>query len=466
MTDFFDARRLRQLLFFLVVVLTFEGIARKCAPMSIRVPLFFLKDGIILVMALFVIRMPMAQMLMPLWNAYMLLAFLIFPPILATAWHDPLLAVFGAKQYILYPIVGFATFMAFENSSKESILSFFRWISLLIIPTTALALVQARLPADHWLNMSVSGETIRGFGAGGELRVSSTFSFVAQYCAFLNAEIFIVMFALHGWRKQNLIWKVIVLGLIPALVLGSYITGSRGAVVGNLSIVILGAMLVLPNFRFRSVMQILIIIGFLYGMVQLVNYYSPRSTAAFSARENGQLIGFSSEIRERVFGAYFSLEADKSLKTFFGNGLGVMSNGSNTFSSYADSWRSHYWTETDFATTLFEGGYYLVLIWYGFRIFVILMTLGHFLSDITPEFIVTAAFCEAFVIIVGTLGTLALQPPIAIWWWLGVGTIMLFSWKCIEPPEVIQKREEVVPPPPRRKIRGRSLYADVIHPRK
>jgi hypothetical protein len=129
-------------------------------------------------------------------------------------------------------------------------------------------------------------------------------------------------------------------------------------------------------------------------------------------------------------------------------------------------WRAHSWTETDYATTIFEGGYYLVLVWYGFRAYVILVTLRHFLTAVTPDYLVSIAYCQAFVIVVGTLGTLALQPPIAIWWWLGVGTTVLFSWKCIEPPDREQKRQEVQLPPPRRKIRGRSLYADVIHPPK
>ncbi len=58
------------------------------------------------------------------------------PPFLLTFWHDPLLAVFGAKQYLLYPMVGFATFYAFQRTKVEDILRYFRWISLLVIPTS------------------------------------------------------------------------------------------------------------------------------------------------------------------------------------------------------------------------------------------------------------------------------------------------------------------------------------------
>jgi hypothetical protein len=466
MTDPIYARRLRQLLYLLVILLTFEGIARKAAPSQLRVPIFLLKDVFVLIMGTYVLRMPLPAMLQSLGKAYIFLMVLLVPPLLVTAVHDPLLAVFGAKQYLLYPIVGFATYLAFEDSKQEAILTFYRRISLLIIPTTLFAVVQSRLPSDHWINMSVSGESLRGFSAGGELRVSSTFSFVAQYCAFLNAQSFIILLGLHGWSKQTLLWKIVGLTLLPALILGCFITGSRGAVAGNISIILVGAILVAMKFRIRNLVQIFLTMVMLYAGVLAINYFFPHATAAYSAREDGRLIGFSAEIRGRVFDSFFNLSTDKSLHTFWGNGLGVMSNGADTFSSYAAAWRVRTWTETDFATTLFEGGLYTVLVWYGFRAFVILKTVGHFLSDASPELSVPLAFCQAFVIILGVLAGLALQPPIAIWWWFGVGTALVFYWKCIEPPETVQKRDEVPPPPPVKKLRGRSLYADVIHPDK
>jgi hypothetical protein len=142
-----------------------------------------------------------------------------------------------------------------------------------------------------------------------------------------------------------------------------------------------------------------------------------------------------------------------------------MSNGSDTFSPYAAGWRNRLWTETDFASTLFEGGYYLAVIWYGFRLYVIALTMGRFIKEISGEFSLPMAFTQAFVIVVGVTGTLGIQPPIAIWWWLGVGTILVFGWKCVGPsePEI-----EIEPdlPAPRKLRRGRSLYADVLHSRK
>lgn len=466
MTPAPGSHRLRQLLTVLAVLLTFEGLARKVAPIEYSIPIYLLKDVMVLIMAVYVLWMPMPPMLAFLWNAYKVLLVLFLPLVIATGVNDPLLAVFGAKQYLLYPMVGFATFLAFQNARKEAIVGFFRWIGLLLIPTVLVAFAELRLPHDHWLNQTVGGDTLEGFGAAGELRVSSTFSFVAQYCMFLNAQAFIIIIAMMDWRKMSILGKLVFPSLGVFLVLGSFITGSRGAVVGNTAIVALAGCLVLFKFQVRHLFQIIIVIAGLYLAVLAVNFSTPDATAAYSAREQGQLIGFSAEIRGRLFASYFALSQNRYLGSFFGNGLGVMSNGSNFLSDYAAKWRVRLWTETDFSTTLFEGGYYLVLIWYGFRIYVIVATTRRFLKGITGDYTVCGAFTQAFVIIIGAFGTLGFQPPTAIWWWMGVGTSVLFWWKCVGPPdpEIGIPGPPVIPP--RKLVRGRSLYADVIHSRK
>jgi hypothetical protein len=427
------------------------------------------KDFIVTIMALYVMRMPAVPALSALWNAYKILVVLFVPLIISTGLHDWLLAAFGVKQYLLFPMVGFATFYAFQNLKTEQILKYFRWASLLIIPTAVLAFVQLHLPPTHWLNMSVTGDSLEAFTAGDELRVSSTFSFVAQYGAFLNAEIFILMLALHGWRKRNWIWKMLIFSLMPLLVMSSFITGSRGAVDGNTAVALVALALVLGKFQFGKALQIGVVMAGFLLMVPVVQHFAPQTMAAYSERENGHLIGFSTEVKQRIYQSYFVPVEGRSMRTFLGNGLGVMSNGSSTFSHYAANWRDRLWTETDFSTTLFEGGYYLVFIWYGFRFYVIALTTSRYIREVSGEFALPVAFTQALVIVVGTLGTLAIQPPIAIWWWLAVGTSLVFCWKCVEPPVPEPGTDIDINsnlPPPRQLPRGRSLYADVLHSRR
>jgi hypothetical protein len=459
------ALRLRQLLQTLVLVLTFEGIVRKAAPSFLSIPLFMVKDVVVAVMAIYVLARPVVQPVEFLWNAYKALIVLMIPPFFITAWIDPLLGVFGLKEYVLYPVIGLAFFYGFRGERMDVLLGFVRRCAALLIPTGVLALVQLRLPSTHWLNMSVNRESMEEFMRGGEMRISSTFSFVAQYCTFLNAQIFMVLITMYGFHRQNLGWKIVSAILLPMLVLSCYATGSRASVAGNTAILLVAICLVMTKFRVRAAMQIMMVALALYLAALTVHYVSPNATAAYSDRENGQLIGISEEIRTRVYNSFFGLWKEQVLMTFFGHGIGIMSNGSDTFSSYADNWRAFLWTETDFSSTLFEGGFYLMFVWYGFRLFIIAVTTQRFLRDVRGMWMVPGAFVQGFVIVVGTIGTIGVQPVVAIWWWVGVGVSTILWWKCVGP-----RDEEIEAPPPlrplRRLFRGRSRYAEVLHRKK
>ena len=469
MNDPKATRRLQHWLLFLVLVLTFEGILRKKAPPGLKQAIFFLKDFIAIWLAVQVAQMRRPPAIRFLSTAYTAVSVLMIPVIIATAFHDPLLALFGAKQYLLFPIVGLAVFMAFENATHEELLRFFRWIALLVIPTSLIALLQSRLPSSHWLNLSVGGTSLEGFSAGDKLRVSSTFPFVAQYGMFLNAQIFITAITLSHLRNLRRVWKIACLSLLPLLVLGSYITGSRSAVVGNVAILLLACGLAMTKLQSRVALRLAMLIAGLYLAFIGMEHLFPSAFTAYRAREEGQVIGFSTEVRERTLGSMFDwAPITRAPPSFLGYGLGVMSNGSETLSHYAADWRSGgAWTETDFATTLFEGGIYLMIVWYGFRYFVIYHTLRRFLGGVKGDLAISAAFCLGYVMVIGFTGTLGIQPPVAIWWWLGVGTSLVLWWKCVEPTPTDGGSGTpgltIVPPPG--KFRGRSIYAEQLHSR-
>lgn len=457
-------RFLRWTLLLLVVELTFEGMTRKLNIGGSNVAIFVIKDVIIAAMGIQLLRLKRPPTIDFLWMAYLITMVLFLPLLLQTAAHDPILAVFGGKQYLLYPIVAFGVFVGFEDSSIQDIVRFFRWLALLVIPTALLALLQLRLPPTHWLNLSVDGGSLEGFSAGGHLRVSSTFSFVAQYCAFIDAEVFITMIALNTLRDVNWFLKLIYLSIVPLLIISSYITGSRGAVLVCCVIVGIAAVLCLLKFQTRSAMRVVFIIGGLLLTLVVVQFAFPDAFAAYSEREQGRLLGASDEIQQRILSSTFDWIGSIFTTPFFGYGLGIMSNGSELLSSYAATTRAFSWTETDFATTLFEGGIYLVVVWYGFRYFVIYQTLRRFLGMRGEELSVPGAFCLGFVILTGFTGTLAIQPPIAIWWWLSVGISLVICHKADLPKEIVSSSDEPPRPKPTGpRTRGQSAYAERLH---
>jgi len=157
----------------------------------------------------------------------------------------------------------------------------------------------------------------------------------------------------------------------------------------------------------------------------------PQFFAAYQTRAQGtEEISHHLEIKQRVIGGLldWAQGSANAPASFFGYGLGVMSNGSEKLSAYAAQWRnSGFWTETDQATTFFEGGWYLVLVWYGFRFWVIFHCLALVFKLRRVEFRMMACFAWGYILVVGVTGTLAIQPPMAIWWWLAVGLVVCLS---------------------------------------
>lgn len=432
--DSVAAMKLRWMLYLLVSLLVFEGLMRKAFPQGVGLAIFFGKD-ILTFATLFMLRSAPSNECSRVLTRYVLtLAFALIPLILITTAYDPALGVFGAKQYLLFSVVGLAATRAFPPDQPAVLYRFLGYMVLLIIPTTAVAVIQQRLPASHWLNLSVGGTQLGGFSAGGFLRVSSTFPFVAQYNMFLTAAAAALglrfFFDRDCLPKSKQFWPhVLTLVTIAPMLIGIFITGSRSSVLGALGVAVLAVALGL--WRAPSVMFSKALIGCILVIAALgvLREKRPEFFAAYDTRAAGtKKESHEEEVAERVKGSLTSwtskVDDQDPLTALIGHGLGTMSNGSDRISDYARSIRAGgFWTETDLATTMFEGGLYLMVVWNAFRLAVMLLCLKWFLRIKNPRRTAAAAFALAFVLINGTLGTLGIQPPLAIWWWIMVGVV-------------------------------------------
>jgi hypothetical protein len=285
-------------------------------------------------------------------------------------------------------------------------------------------------------------------------------------------QMYMIFFAFHGFGKiKSPLKKLIFLLPLPLLVVSSYLTGSRGAVIGNTSILVIAMILGCMRFELAKVARFAAIAAVIAIVALLFQAFFPDLMRTYSVREQGHVFGVSDEIQDRIYRSMFSWMSDTSNVPFFGNGIGIMSNGSDAISPYSRGFRVDQWTETDFATTLFEGGPYLIFVWYAFRYYIIFETTRRFLTQTSRELFLPGAFCQSYLIIVGFSGTLGIQPPVAIWWWLSVGLSTILWWRSIhplaatpptEPPQPSGKAASPVP----QMTRGRSAYADRLHPRR
>lgn len=421
--------------YLLVATLVFEGIIRKLVPF-LNIPIFFLKDVLCIAGLFLVSSVRLIGVVEILRHNWKTLCLLFVPLLLATGFKELILAFFGCKEYLLYVIVGLVVTIAFPVHNENRFRRFIFFTSLLLIPTTAIAILQNALPPTHWLNLSVSGDSLEGFSAAGYLRVSSTFSFTGQYCWFLNAEscFLAVSFFMpldFKFPAGKTIKTVIYFSLILMLFVSAFITGGRTAVVGCGATLTLGFILIgfkNPAWVFSKGLIILFfcVLGF-----SVVKEVRPQFFAAYDERSSGfDGMSQNEELSTRVTGGYTGwtswLWEQDALSILLGNGLGVMSNGSSQVSEYASKIRANgFWTEGDVPTTFWEGGVYLALIWYGFRISIILLCFRLWRSIKDKTFASAGSVPLAYVIINGCISQFGLQPPLYIWWFISIGIIIL-----------------------------------------
>ncbi|MES2828475.1 MAG: hypothetical protein V4687_09980 [Bacteroidota bacterium] len=425
-------KKCRKFLYIIVSLLVFEGFLRKLVP-PLNIPLFFLKD-ILCIWAMYLVSDIKYKNVFQINLLWKQIALAFLPLLLYTAFLDPVLVVFGAKQYLLYVVVAIVVPVAFPAHRLEEFKNFFGYAAVLVIPTSMVAILQNFLPATHWLNLSVDGSSLADFSAGGYLRVSSTFSFTGQYsffliasCAFFAIRLYIPPININSQFK--IIKRALPLILGTMLVIGAFITGGRTAVLGCGACIFIGVCLLIyknPKFIINGVVGV----GFLATIYLVGREIKPEYFAAYETRsadsgDESQTDKISGRLADGMFN-WLDWYGDQDIASIFlGNGLGVMANGSQKISSYAERVRSDgFWTESDAPTTAWEGGAYLLVIWYSFRVYIILFTFKLWTSLRNNKFRSAGAFIFGFILINGIIGTLSLQPPLAIWWWLMVGTMI------------------------------------------
>jgi hypothetical protein len=422
-------RTIHRLLCLLILSVIFEGIARKAAPKSLGIIIFFSKDVLTLVLLLLCLKKKFNAEASRLLGVMGRIVLLLSPCIVLTAIHDPLLAAFGMKQYALFPTVAIAMCVAYIPNGFRELFSLFRLIAFSVMVTTIVAVAQNRLPATNWLNLTAGGDDMSIFSAGGYLRVSSTFPFVGQYCFYLNAlcyclPAFFAFQSIVGRRGTTI--QIVV--LIALAIIGTFVTGSRSSVIGNAAILCAAGLLCFFFVGVKALIRVTALAGLGIVLLALMQSQHPELFAAYEARADGtgqesQAIEVGNRVEEALLG--WTAGSPVSPPSLLGYGLGIMSNGSDKLSAYAAGWRINpgSWTETDQATTLFEGGWYLIILWNGFRLWVIGYSLASMLKLRHMEFRILGCFASGFILVIGITGALAIQPPLSIWWWMAVGLV-------------------------------------------
>ena len=217
--------------------------------------------------------------------------------------------------------------------------------------------------------------------------------------------------------------------LLPVIILcffiiGVFITGSRTAVVGTLAITVAGSTVLLFGSGAAKAVRVFMFLGIAFVGYLAMHVVFPDAFVVFEARSQGSG-GSNQEVMDRIVKGLVDWTGSIKTTPVLGNGLGIQSNGSERLSPWAALMKDRWgWRETDQLMVLFEGGIYLVTIWYSFRLFVVCYTGLCMLQIRDPLKAASAAFCWGVVVVEGVVGTLSIQPPLTIWWWTSIGLIL------------------------------------------
>lgn len=83
-----------------------------------------------------------------------------------------------------------------------------------------------------------------------------------------------------------------------------------------------------------------------------------------------------------------------------------------------------------------------MIVWMGFRLFAIVFALQRIMALRDPKLVTAGCLVGGYIILEGIIGNLGVQPPLAIWFWLAVGTAMIIEQMDKSPQNVGESEAE------------------------
>jgi hypothetical protein len=245
----------------------------------------------------------------------------------------PLIGLLGLKAYCLYIPLAFLAPRAFR--SKEELLGFLKWYALLVLPVAMIGVMQflESNPQSTLNRYAISEETtgratdIAMFStASGNsfVRITSTFSYVTGLSIYLPV-MFALLLAITSLNSKRLLAhaiKMVYYGAVGAVVVTSFMTGSRSAVLAMAGSAFIFYFFTARRNTLRRLQQIAVLGVILYFAF---SSFFPQAYDAFYTRTFGTEDRMS-EGWERMTGALSLPIEEASYAGLFGYGVGLTQN--------------------------------------------------------------------------------------------------------------------------------------------
>ncbi|WP_423149077.1 hypothetical protein [Rubrolithibacter danxiaensis] len=276
-------------------------------------------------------------------------------PLSPTIYH-------GLAGIIIHLAFWLVLFIYISNREAFNHKIFFKFVFILIIAESILAIIQYKLPAGSYLNRYATEEastaTTNVAAVGNAIRVTGSFSYLSGFTGFMLFFQLFTFALLYSMKRPYVPFIILsVLGLVL-----SFISGSRAAVF--LYIILYTSFLVfqvsynqikriVPPILISTLLLVLLNIGL--GDPLKFSDFIVEAYTNFSTRVETS----GTESDGRIWGPVTIIFSNNFPNWFWGNGLGIGYQGVNSIFGTSRI-ALKYGTEDEIRRTIIEGGYILL----------------------------------------------------------------------------------------------------------
>src|SRR3989338_4907584 len=197
--------------------------------------------------------------------------------------RNPSAAVGVLGLIIYFYFVPFAYALPIAVTSFQELVRGLQRFALFSAPILLLGAVQYSLPADHYLNRYVD-ESMYVALVGGAARITSTFSYISGYTAYLNALVMILIFLFVAQKGKSWL-RIVFFVLLVLAFINLFMTGSRGPVfIAAISLAVYFMTTIKLGLKFfiKTLVWTLLVLGLVGLTVSQVGSLRVRASTAFN----------------------------------------------------------------------------------------------------------------------------------------------------------------------------------------
>jgi hypothetical protein len=334
-----------------------------------------------------------------------------------------LFTVLGLKNYLFYvPLLWILpqVFLS-ENELKNSI----NYFLLLLLPIGSLAIIQFFSPPDSIFNVYAPSAVNLGIVLSGNnqnVRVTGTFSYIAGYTVYLGFCLALILPLLT--EKQSLKWIALKLSGLFLIIITLFMTGARGLVFSSV-IVIFGYTIFQGSKVFNFMLTILIRLSLpIVVLYVIINKYFSEAVTAFWLR-----VTLNQDIGNRVYGLFWEPFQFINIAGFLGYGPGSAFQGTLALEKILGinpvSIPVYYEAEPGRVTL--EIGFIGFLIWYSFRILILIVNWQIF-ANLKTVFLRRLALSILMVQCINLVGQIVFNHTANLFYWFLNGLVLALPY--------------------------------------